>query len=211
MNSDTLNVQKRTTNGTLATRRLRREGRLPAVLYGHDKPSISLSIEGDELNATLRHGFKVVQLAGDLQEQALLQAIQWDTYGREVLHVDLLRVAKGERVRVEIEVDGRGEAIGEREGGLVTWVVHTVEIEVTPSGIPERMHIDLSNLELGGACTAGDIFDLPSEATLITPADTVMVTCSHPVPEEEVEGAIASEDEPEIIKKDRKESEDEED
>lgn len=211
MKTETLNVQKRTTSGKLATRRLRREGRLPAVLYGHNEPAISLSIEGDALSATLRHGAKVVQLAGDLQEQALLQDVQWDTYGREVLHVDLLRVAKGERVHVEIEVVGRGEAVGEREGGVVTWVVHAVEIEVTPSDIPERLHIDLTSLELGGSRTAGDIFDLPAGATLVTPADTVMVNCSHPVGDVDVELAAGAEAEPEVIKKDRKEAEDEED
>src|SRR5690606_23263883 len=110
MKTETLTVEKRTESGKLATRRLRREGRLPATIYGHNEPAISLSVCADQLSATLRHGAKVVQLKGDLQEQALLQEIQWDTYAREVLHVDLLRVAKGERVKVEIEVAGRGDA-----------------------------------------------------------------------------------------------------
>jgi large subunit ribosomal protein L25 len=206
MKTETLTVTKRTTSGKLATRRLRREGRLPAVLYGHNEPSISLSVAGDQLHTTLRHGAKVVQLAGDLQEQALLQAVQWDTYGREVLHVDLLRVAKGERVHVEIEVVGRGESVGEREGGVVTWVLHNAEIEVTPGDIPERLHIDLTDLALGQSKTVADIFDLPQGAKLLTPADTVMVTCTRAVGDVEEDASLPSGNEPEVIKRDRKES-----
>jgi large subunit ribosomal protein L25 len=206
MKAETLNVSKRTDSGKLATRRLRREGRLPAVLYGHKEPSISLALEGDQLHTTLRHGAKVVQLAGDLQEQALLQDIQWDTFGREVLHVDLLRIAKGERVHVEIEVSGRGESAGERDGGVVTWVVHSVQIEVTPSNIPERLHIDLADLNLGESKSAGDIFDLPEGATLLTSEDTVMVNCSHPVGDVDEDASLPAGEEPEVVKKDRKES-----
>lgn len=209
MKTETLNVQKRTESGSLAARRLRRTGKLPAILYGHNEPAVSLAIEVDQLQASLRHGAKVVQLAGDLQEQALLQDVQWDTFGREVLHVDLLRVSRGERVHVEIEVVGRGESAGEREGGLVTWVQHSVEIEVTPNEIPDRLHIDLNKLEMGESRTAGDIFDLPEGATLLSSPELVMVTCTRPAGDVDEDGSLPSEVEPEVIKKDRKDSDDE--
>lgn len=207
MKTETLTVQKRTESGKLATRRLRREGRLPATIYGHNEPAISLSVCADQLSATLRHGAKVVQLAGDLQEQALLQEIQWDTFAREVLHIDLLRVSKGERVKVEIEVVGRGESAGEMEGGLLTWSHHVVEIEVTPAGIPERLHLDMTKLQLGESLSAADIYDLPSGATFVTPEDQVLVSCSRPAVEEEDLSPAATGDEPEIIKKGKDEGE----
>lgn len=207
MKTDTLTVQKRSDRGKLATRRLRREGRLPAVIYGHNEPSISLSISAEQLHATLRHGAKVVQLAGDLQGQALLQQIQWDTFAREVLHIDLLRVAKGELVKVEIEVVGRGDAPGENEGGIITWNHHVVEIEVAPGQIPERLHIDMTEVGLGDSRTAADILDLPEGTNMITPSDQVMVSCSRPTITDEEEGAVGTEGEPEVIKKESAEGE----
>ena len=114
--AETLNVKKRQTTGSRASNRLRSQGLCPAVLYGHNEPSVSLSLPYDELAATLRHGAKVVELAGDEQGQALLQDPQWDTFGRHVLHADLLRISAGERVHVEIPVEAKGEAPGEKDG-----------------------------------------------------------------------------------------------
>ncbi len=206
MKTETLTVEKRSDSGKLATRRLRREGRLPAIIYGHNEPSVSLSVCADQFSATLRHGAKVVQLAGDLQEQALLHDIQWDTFGREVLHIDFLRVSKGERVKVEIEVVGRGDAPGEHEGGVITWSHHVVEIEVTPADIPERLHLDMTKLQLSGSLSAADIFDLPPGATLVTPQDQVLVSCSRAAADEEDLAPGATGAEPEVIKKGKDDS-----
>lgn len=205
--AETLNVEKRTALGTRASQRLRGEGRLPAVLYGHGEESVSLTLDGDELAASLRHGAKVVQLKGEIQGQALLQQVQWDTFGRYVLHVDLLRVSKGERVKVEIEVVGRGDAPGENEGGVLTWVNHSVEIEITPADIPERLHVDLSKVNVGDTRTAGDVIDLPAGAELVTPSDRVLVTCTHVAADEEEGVAGPTGAEPELVKPKRGDAE----
>lgn len=201
--SEVLKVKKREDRGSRASNRLRCEGRCPAVLYGHNEPAVSLSLASDELSATLRHGAKIVQLAGDLDEQALLQSLQWDTFGRNVLHVDLLRVAKGEKIKVEIEVVGKGDAPGENDGGILTWINHSVEIEVIPSKVPEKLHVSLSELQIGGTLTASDIFDLPEGAELVTAPERVIVNCVPPAAEpDEAEGAEAPTGaEPEVIGK----------
>jgi len=198
--SETLNVTKRTAVGSRASNQLRSQGQCPAVLYGHNEPAVSLSLPYDQLSLTLRHGAKVVELTGDEKGQALLQDLQWDTFGRYVLHADLLRIAAGERVHVEIEVEGKGEAPGESEGGILTWVNHSVEIEVTPANIPEKLHIDLSLVHLGDTVTAEAITDLPEGATLITASERVLLNCVAPKGEEEPEeDAGATGAEPEVI------------
>lgn len=184
---------------------------MPAVLYGHNKPAVSLSIGYDELNASLRHGAKVVELAGDEHGQALLQDLQWDTFGRYVLHADLLRLVAGERVNVEIEVIGKGEAPGEAEGGILTWINHAVEIEVAPADIPEQMHIDLSNVQIGDTVTAGAILDLPAGADLVTPPERVLLNCVPPMAEEEVEEEAVAGEEPEVVGRKEEEGEQGED
>jgi large subunit ribosomal protein L25 len=207
--SETLNVKKRENTGTRASSRLRSEGRCPAVLYGHNEPSVSLSLAYDELSATLRHGAEVVDLKGDEKGQALLQDLQWDTFGRYVLHADLLRISAGERVHVEIGVEGQGNAPGEEEGGVMTWVNHSVEIEVTPANIPEKLHINLALVHLGDTITAAAITDLPEGAKLLTPADRVLLNCVPPMAEEpdEAEAAAATGAEPELVGKKEEEGE----
>jgi large subunit ribosomal protein L25 len=168
-------------------------------LYGHNEPSVSLSLPYDELAATLRHGAKVVDLVGDEKGQALLQDLQWDTFGRYVLHADLLRISAGERVNVEIAVEAKGEAPGEVEGGVLTWINHAVEIEVTPANIPDKLHIDLSSVNIGDTVTASTIIDLPEGAKLLTAADFVLVNCVPPMAEEEPGEAVAAGAEPELV------------
>ncbi len=197
--AEAINVQKRTDVGTRASNRLRNEGRLPAVLYGHNEPSVSLSISYDDLNATLRHGAKVVEMSGDESGQALLQAMQWDTFGRYVLHADLLRVSAGDRVHVEIEVIAKGESPGEKDGGVLSWSNHSVEIEVPPADIPERLTVDISALQIGETITVSNILDLPKEAKFLTAPEQVLLNCVAPrLGEEETAGELGAA-EPEVI------------
>ena len=199
MNVDKLNVEARESVGKLANRKLRRAGKLPAVLYGHGEPSVSLAVGRDALGAVLRHHSRIVQLGGAAEGQALLQDLQWDTFGREVLHVDLLRVVKGERLAVEVDVRGKGEAAGESDGGVVDQVIHKVEIEVNPAALPESLHVNLESLAVGGTLTAGDIFDLPESAQLITEPATVLFTCNVPAEQPETTEETATGAEPELV------------
>lgn len=198
--SDTLKVTKRVETGKLNNRRMRAAGRLPAILYGHGEEPLSLSASEESVRAVLRHGAQVVQLAGDAKGQALLQEVQWDTFHRDVLHLDLLRVVKGERVTVEVPIQLRGEAPGERDGGVVDQVLHAIEIETSPAFIPEALHVGINSLELGGSLSVGDIEDMPDGAKALVEADAPVVQCFEPtvVPEEE-EAAAADAAEPEII------------
>jgi large subunit ribosomal protein L25 len=204
--AETLQVEKRTKTGKLNNRRLRCEGRLPAVLYGHGKDSVNLIVPADQLRTTLRHGGKVVELAGDASGQALLQHVEWDTFQQHLLHVDLLRVDASERVEVEVPLLLHGEAPGEHEGGVVEHLLHYVEIETSPIAIPEALHININRLKLHDALTVSDIMDLPAGAKLVTDAKAVAVHCIEPAPEVEEEDAAAAE--PELIG--RKADEDEE-
>ena len=204
--SETLTVKKRETTGSLSSNRLRREGQCPVVLYGHNEPSAHLSVPYDQLAASLRHGAKLVQLTGDEQGQAILHDLQWDTFGRYVLHVDLLRVDAGERVTVEIPVEAKGEAPGEAEGGIITWVNHSVEIEVTPAAIPEKLHLDMTTVNLGDTITASAIIDLPEGATLVTAPERVLINCVAPQGGEEEDATVAGPVEPELVGKKDEES-----
>lgn len=196
--SEVLEVTKRESHGKLNNQRLRRRGRVPAVVYGHGTTPLSVSVSAEGLEATMRHGAKVVDLSGDTTGQALLQEVQWDTFQHHVLHVDLLRVDAQDRVTIEVDILLRGEAPGEREGGVVEHLVHRVEVETDPAHIPDHLHVNINHLHLGGVLKVSDIFDVPPGAKVLEPADTVLVQCVEPGAEPEEE-ALAEGAEPEVI------------
>ena len=197
--SDVLEVSARETLGKLNNRRLRAEGIVPAVLYGHGEGSVNLQLAATQLRASLRHGAHVVELKGAAKGQALLQDVQWDTFQQHILHVDLLRVDAKERVKVEVPVQLRGTAPGENEGGVIEFLLHTIEIETSVASVPDNLHISVNDLHLGGALKAADIEDMPEGATVVGDENATIVQCVEPkaaVDEEEVAAGGA---EPEVI------------
>lgn len=202
--SDTLRVEAREKLGKAHNRRLRWEGKLPAVLYGHGQPPEHLTLSASQLRASLRHGAQVVHLEGAAEGQALFQDIQWDTFQQHLLHVDLLRVKKGERIVITVPVITRGIAPGEGDGGIVEQVLHEVEIETRPAVIPENLHININHLELHGSLTASDIEDMPEGAKLVTDPEQMVVHCIEPTApiEEEEEAGLGAGAEPEVIGRD---------
>ncbi|MCA9239125.1 MAG: 50S ribosomal protein L25 [Planctomycetales bacterium] len=200
--SDVLQVEQRNNVGKLHNRRLRATGKIPAVLYGHGEGSVSLSLSRDQLRGVLRHGGKLVELKGAASGQALLQDLQWDAFGRDLLHVDLLRVHAGDRITVDLPVETKGEAPGEREGGILELVLHEVTIEVSPAALPERLYIDVSELHLNESAGAEKILGLPAGAELKLDENEVIVHCVPPAGEPEEEEAVAAAGgEPEVIGK----------
>lgn len=210
--SETLELSVRESRGKLRNRRMREGGQLPGILYGHGQEPISVAIPMDQMEATLRHGARVVDLKGAADGQALLQDVQWDTYQQHVLHVDLLRVDASDRVTVEVPLALRGEAPGEREGGIVDILIHVLEIETSPAAIPDHLHLNVNKLHLGGELKVSDIIDLPAAAKVLLEPDTTLVECRLPVEMPEEEEAAASGEEPEVIgRKEEPEGEAEED
>ena len=197
--SEVLEVQQRDALGKLNNRRLRRQGKMPAVLYGHGKDPLSLAVPAEQLDATIRHGAKVVELKGAADGQALLQDVQWDVFQQHVLHVDLLRVEASDRVKVEVPLSLRGEAPGESEGGVLEHVTHFVEIETSPASIPDGLHVCINELHLGGTLRLADIEDLPGGATIVGDDQQPVVNCVEPTVQPDEEEAVAGAVEPEVI------------
>lgn len=208
--SDVLKVESRKSFGKRNNDRLRRGGRLPAILYGHGEEPVSLSLASDQIQASLRHGAKVVDLEGDASGKALLQEVQWDTFFHQVLHVDLLRVHAGEKVTIDVPIELRGEAAGVREGGIIEQLIHSIEIEVALDVIPEKLHLNIKNLGIDGHLTAKDIIDLPPGATILSDEDAMIVHCVMPSADvEEEAGEEGAAAEPEVISKGKADEEEE--
>lgn len=206
-----LQTKLRSEFGTQRCTRLRRAGWVPAVLYGQKKPNVHLAVPAHDLEGVVRHGVRMVRLTGDVQEEALIKEIQWDTWGVQILHVDFARVSAKDRVRVTVPLHLRGEAPGAREGGVVEHLLHTLELECEAAEVPEEVHVVINDLHVGGAITVGQL-TLPKSAVPLVDKDTIVVRCVVPaeVPEAEEVTAAPGEKEPELIRRREKEEEAEE-
>ncbi len=206
-----LNASVRTEVGSNGVKKVRKTGRVPAVLYGHGEQNVNLSLCAEELHSVLRHGARLVDLKGDVTDTALVRDLQWNTYGTDVLHVDLARVSAEERVRVSVPLETRGTAIGTREGGIVELVMHEIEIECPAGSIPDKIEVRVHEMHVGHSLRAGEI-PLPEGASLLADPDIIVVHCvGRALEEEEVAAEAAAETaEPELIGRKGKAEEEEE-
>ena len=196
--AEALNVQKRQQHGKRDVRRLRSAGSIPAILYGHGEANIPLSVSAEELSSAVRHGSRVVELKGVVQEKAFIRELQWDVYGLHVLHVDFSRVSEHERLHLRVPVELRGQARGLKAGGVIEHLVHELEIECAALQIPEKIEVPVSELDLDGAIHAGEL-KLPPGVVLLADPEQVVVQCVLPQEEQEIPGMEAGTAEPEVI------------
>ncbi len=206
--AETLNAKIRSQRGTRAARRMREQGMIPAVLYGHGQENVHLALAVDELRHIIQQGTKLVELKGDVAESALIREVQWDTFGTEVIHIDFTRVSAGERVETRLPVHLRGEAAGQRAGGIIEHVLHELEIECPVNSLPDRLEVNISGLNVGESLTAGEV-PLPEGAKLLVDPSLLVVHCVLPVEEGEAEPTAPEAGEPEIIGRKAEEGEEE--
>ena len=169
-----LTAEKRTEFGKGSARRTRREGRIPAVLYGHGQDVVHLSLPAREFAAALRNGGSnaLLTVVLDGKEQlALTKAVQRDPLTRTHEHVDLVIVRRGEKVTVDVPVHVTGDAAPET---IVSVELNTVSLQVAATAIPESIQVDVTGREAGHGIHAGEL-SLPSSATLVTDPEALVV------------------------------------
>ena len=200
--SDVLQATRRTSLGSAATRRLRRDGYVPAVLYGHGESNEHVAVPVREVKMVLRHHSKTIKLGGELNENALIADMQYDALGIDVLHMDLIRVNLKELVEVTVPIHTHGVAPGTTGGGVLLESLHEVDIRCPAGAIPERLELDVNSMEVGDQALVSDL-ELPEGVEVITDADTVLARVEVPqvAPDPEATEEAAP-TEPEVIGQD---------
>jgi len=169
-----LSVAVRTRTGKGASRQARREGKVPAVLYGHGADPQHLELNARDYAAVLRHSGTNAVLSLDIngtEQLALTKALSVHPVRRNIEHVDLIVIRRGEKVTVEVAVNIEGEAAS---GTLVTQDASTIEIEAEALSIPEGLTVSVEGVEEGTQILAGQV-ELPSGVTLISDPDMLVV------------------------------------
>src|SRR5262245_850508 len=173
-------TQKREGRGSRAAAKLRAAGRIPAVVYGHKEQTASVSVEEEALVHAIRHGARVVDLQGEGPVQkALIRELQWDHLGKEVLHVDFMRVSQDERITVSVPLELRGTAPGVTAGGLLDQPMHSLHVECLAISIPASIRVNVAALQLDEVIHVRDL-TLPPDVKALDEPDAVVVQVKAP-------------------------------
>ncbi len=201
-NTPSVQAKKRERLGSRYARRLRAGGELPAVIYGHHQDPVAVSVNEKELITHLTRGQRVftIDVEGAGAETCLVNELQFDFLGNNVIHVDLTRIDLTESVNVNISIKLVGKPVGlKTEGAILRLVKDSVGVSCLAADVPsEALAVDVSALDVGDFLTAGQL-QLPAGLTLDEEADEVICQISvveedEEAPSEEPEGG-----EPEII------------
>ncbi|MGA9674135.1 MAG: 50S ribosomal protein L25/general stress protein Ctc [Mycobacterium sp.] len=187
-----LTVSVRTQTGKGASRRARREGKIPAVLYGHGEDPQHVELPGHDFAAVLRHSGTNAVLTLDIagkEQLALTKSLDIHPVRRNIVHADLLVVRRGEKVVVEVNVVVEGDAAPDT---LVTQETNAIEIEAEAMSIPEQLTVSVEGAAPGTQFTAGQI-TLPAGINLISDPDLLVVNVVNAPTAEQLEEEGAGE------------------
>jgi len=210
-----LKAEQRTAIGRSAVRKLKTRGIIPAIVYGGKEKPQPLQVAARDINAVLSHAsgeniLVELEIAGEQSNRmALVQEIQHSPVGGDILHVDFHAVSMDEKIQAEVPLEPVGIANGVKNfGGLLEQSLRSLPIECLPRDLPDRLTVDVSNLNIGDSIHVRDI-QLPSGVTAKAQPDLTAFSVLAPVVEEEpvpiaAEGAAAG---PEVLTEKKPEGE----
>lgn len=208
MSEETIKAETRTEFGKGAARRIRREDKVPAVIYGHGNDPVHITLPGHETWLAIKHGGANALIDLDIEgtkQLALTKQVQVDPVRRTLEHIDFVAVKRGEKVQVEIPVHVVGEAAAET---LVVTDLATLQAEAEATHIPEFVEVDVAGAEAGTQFHASDV-TLPKGSTLLTDAEALVVNVTAAPTAEQLEAELEDAEAEAGIEKDAPEGESE--
>lgn len=213
----TLSASSRTQTGKGAARKLRADGRIPAIVYGPGAETRQLSVNANEvarLFSRISVENTLIELNVDEGDpvRVLVREVQSHVYRPEILHIDFYEVRRGEKITLETPIQILGTPAGVVEGGVLNHNLTSLEIRCEPAQIPDSIDVDVAGLEIGDSIHVGDL-ELPEGVEAVTDAEqpicSVVAPTIEPIePDAEVDEEIDAVIEPELI--DEREPDDEE-
>jgi large subunit ribosomal protein L25 len=177
-----LSISPREPEGSRATRRLRRSGRVPGILYGGGDEPLAFDVDARELRHALAARGAVLEVSdGGSATPAILKSAHYHPVRGDTLHVDLLRVNLNVAIHavVPLELTGGEDSPGVKEGGVLEQITRELNIEALPTAIPESISHDVSRMDINDTITLADI-TMPAGMTLLDELDTTVATLSPP-------------------------------
>ena len=207
MSSVSLNVETRQETGSAASRRLRAEGKVPAIVYGHGSDPMTITVDHRELDLAFhteagRNVIFELDLGGKKAQTAIAQAIDRHPFKPFIRHVDFMLVSLDEEITADVPVSIQGEAPGARDGGVMEVIRPTVQVTAILSALPSEILVDVSELGQGDTLRIGDLPEMDGVVYAEDDGLTVVtITAASQVelPEEDVEVELGEDGEPILI------------
>lgn len=172
-----LQAETRDRIGSKASTAVRKRGRIPCIVYGHKKEPVAISLDAHDFVEGVRHGHRLMDITIDgATQKMLIKAVQYDHLGRNIVHVDLMRVDVTEMIKVNVPVELKGVAKGTHDGGVVESNTSQLEVECLAISIPTSILVSIKDLGVGESIKAGDV-KLPDGVKLVTSPETYVVSC----------------------------------
>jgi len=193
-----LSAEIRQGTGSRAAEKVRKQGRIPAIVYGHKKEPVAISLDAHDFVEELHHGRRLmdVQLEGQdpaihcganrltppslwrgSPQKVIVKEVQYDHLGKNVIHADLMRVDVTETVTVAVPIELKGTAKGTEHSGVVEQHSNRLEVQCKVTDIPDSIVISVKDLDVGGTLHARDI-TLPPEVRLVSDPEMLIVGCT---------------------------------
>lgn len=165
--------QKNKGTGTRVARRLRGQGRIPAIIYGHKQAPQPITIGRDDVWLMIKRGTHLTELKfGESTEMCLVRAVQWDHLGKEIIHLDFARVSADEAIITDVPLLLHGTPPA--EGGILEQLTHSVKVSCPARAIPDSIRVEVGDLHLGNAIHGRDL-TLPEGVTLAGDPDALLL------------------------------------
>ena len=182
-----LDVSNRTELRSKGARALRKKGLIPGVLYYAGEENVNISIEKSVLFHAMQSGQRIFEIdqEGDSQ-YTMIKQLQYHPVTDEVIHIDLMRVRRSEKITISVPLVLIGESIGVKEGGVLSQSLNQIEISCFPTDVPEQIELNIEDLELNSAKNVGDLELNLEDVDIVTDSSLNIVSITPPAAEEEV-------------------------
>lgn len=197
-----LKVSDRTKLKTKGVKSLRRKGLIPGVLYYAGEKNVNIEIDKSILFHAMQSGQRIFEIEQEGESQfTMIKQVQYHPVTDEVIHLDLMRVRRSEKMTITVPLVLVGDAKGVKEGGLLSQSINQLEINCFPTDVPEQIELNVENLELSSSMSISDIKLENDDIEIVTDKEVNVVNISQLVEEEveeeadEVSDSSASEEE----------------
>ena len=186
-----LDISSRHQTGSKESKIARKKGLVPGVLYYSGEEAISISIKKSILLRAMNSGQRIFEINQDGESQyTMLKQVQYHPVTDEVMHIDLMRVRRSEKMTISVPIVLVGDATGVKEGGVLSQSLTQVEISCYPTDVPEQIELNINDLEINAALSVGDIETGSEDIELISDANLNIVSITTPVSEEEADEEV---------------------
>ena len=183
-----LDISERTKMGTKGSQALRREGSIPGVLYYSGEKNVNITVDKSVLFHAMQSGQRIFEIDQDGESQyTMIKELQYHPVTDAIIHIDLMRVRRSEKMTISVPLVLIGEAIGIKEGGVLSQSMTQIEISCFPTDVPEHIEIDIEDLEINSARSVADIKIDNEDIEMVSNTNLNIVSITPPAAEEEPE------------------------